>query len=62
MRTPRCQCSDRGCPVHPGISFCIQPATTTLFRIDMDDTAGTAFCEACATDALDSGLFSTEAL
>jgi hypothetical protein len=58
MTNLRCQSSDRGCPAHPGISFCIQPASTTLFRIDMEDQTGTAFCDACAEDAMNSGLFS----
>jgi hypothetical protein len=58
MTNLRCQCSDRGCPVHPGISLCIRPASTTLFRIDMEDQTGTAFCDACAEDAMNSGLFS----
>jgi len=32
-------------------------ATTILYRVDMEDVTGTAFCEACADDAFASGLF-----
>jgi len=30
-----------------------------LFRVDMEDETGTAMCEECADDALDSGVFTT---
>ena len=52
-----CECADPGCPIHPGCP-CDCGATTIVYRIDMDDTAGTAMCERCAEDALDSGVFS----
>ena len=29
----------------------------TVFRVDMDDRTGTAFCWPCAEDAMQSGLF-----
>jgi hypothetical protein len=60
MTNPRCQCSDRGCPGHPGISFCIRNATATLFRVDMEDETGTPFCPVCAAGAMASGLFTDE--
>ena len=53
----RCECSDPGCPKHAGIETCTRPKVTTLYRIDMDDESGTWFCEGCAEDASDSGLF-----
>lgn len=58
----RCECADPGCPIHAGIDQshcppCKRLATTILYRIDMDDTTGTAFCNECAEDAMDSGLF-----
>ena len=51
-----CQCADSLCPVHRGTD-CDLPATRTLYRVDMEDLTGTSFCEACANDALQSGLF-----
>jgi len=59
LRKPACpcQCSDWICSVHTGTSTCSHPATRTLFRIDMEDQTGTAFCDGCAEDAMNSGLF-----
>lgn len=53
----RCECSDPGCPVHKGISRCDLRAAVILHRADMEDISGTAFCDECADDAGDSGLF-----
>ena len=50
-----CECSDPACPVCRG--KCREKAETILFRIDMQDRTGTAMCEPCADDAMDSGLF-----
>ena len=61
-----CQCVDSGCPVQHGPwsrdrQFpCHGVASITLYRVDMDDETGTLFCEACADDAADSGLFSCD--
>jgi hypothetical protein len=52
-----CECSDPGCPVHAGKSDCENAARTLLIRVDMDDSTGTAMCQKCAEDALESGLF-----
>jgi hypothetical protein len=52
-----CRCADPGCPQHKGISRCAEEACVTLFRIDMDDETGTAFCGNCGADAIESGLF-----
>lgn len=56
-----CECSDPGCPVHPGKDSCPVLHTLTTFtvlhRSDMEDETGTLFCDACAEDAYDSGLF-----
>lgn len=63
MKTTRnpdpCECADPGCAHHKGASTCPKPHTGArlLFRVDMDDRTGTVFCDACADDALDSGLF-----
>lgn len=54
----RCECSDPGCPVHNGQSKCNHVATDLLFRVDMEDNTGVYFCDECAADALDSGVFS----
>jgi hypothetical protein len=51
----RCECSDPGCPHCHG--KCDKRATTNLRRIDMVDETGTMMCHACASDALDSGVF-----
>lgn len=53
----RCQCCDPGCPVHQGSGRCTAPATTVLFRVDMEDVTGTPMCDECAADGLESGLF-----
>lgn len=69
----RCQCSDPGCvhAVQPGQSLlrrsltsetrksirCSEIATHRLFRVDMEDLTGTAFCDACGDDAWETGLF-----
>lgn len=60
MKHTLCGCSDPGCPVHPGKSLCPNRADTTLYRVDMEDETGTMMCEACASDAFDSGLFTDE--
>lgn len=54
-----CECSDVGCPVHHGQAVCLSKAKTTVYRVDMEDHTGTRMCEACAGDAMDSGLFTT---
>jgi hypothetical protein len=56
-----CQCSDPGCPVHPNHSDCSRRATTTVYRVDMEDETGTPMCDRCAEDAMDSGVFTTVA-
>ena len=69
----KCECSDTGCSVHKGQAECpvtgLHPAQDEhdsspnygvyLYRIDMDDRTGTFMCGQCATDALESGLFTT---
>jgi hypothetical protein len=52
-----CECIDKGCPAHRGTICTAKGATTILRRIDMHDVTGTAFCESCAIDAMESGLF-----
>jgi len=55
-----CECSGPGCPVHKGYSECFHRAQVTVFRTDMDDQTGTLMCADCATDALNSGVFTPE--
>lgn len=55
--TSTCECSDIGCPYHKGYSQCTKLARQVLRRVDMVDTIGTAFCNGCANDAMESGLF-----
>lgn len=57
-----CECSDSGCKAHKGTSACESIGTTILYRVDMDDLTGTLFCESCADDAMESGLFSDVSL
>ncbi len=52
---PQCECADPGCPHCNG--KCLLPIHQTLYRIDMDDASGTQFCEECANDAMESGVF-----
>lgn len=56
-RTPegdRCRCSDPGCPACDGA--CEALATVVLDRVDTEGSV--EFCEACADDAMASGVFS----
>ena len=53
-----CECSDPGCPACKG--DCRRAAVVVLFRVDMDDSSGVAFCQGCADDAMDAGVFTTE--
>ena len=57
----QCECADKGCPIHTGRKSCKQIATTVLHRVDMEDLAGVAFCDACAEDAYECGLYTDEA-
>ena len=57
MKT-ECECSDMQCPAHKGQANCTKRAVRRLYRIDMTDRTGTYFCQACADDAMASGLFS----
>lgn len=54
-----CECADSGCAAHKGRSSCGNRGAINLQRVDMDDPSGTLFCEACAADALSSGLFTS---
>lgn len=54
----KCECADRECPEHRGTSECFNGALRKpLKRIDMEDHSGTLMCEACAEDAMQSGVF-----
>lgn len=50
-----CECADPGCPYCEG--HCKNNGNFILYRIDMEDTSGTCFCEDCAEDAMESGVF-----
>lgn len=56
----KCECADPGCDAHTSKEDCREYASTILYRIDMEDNSGTAFCEACAADAIGSGVFTDE--
>jgi hypothetical protein len=53
-----CECSDSGCQAHMGKPSCGKPVAETLYRCDMEDETGVAFCAECAEDAANSGVFS----
>lgn len=53
----RCECGNRACPSCHG--QCCRWAVMTLYRVDMQDEGGTAMCDGCGEDALESGLFAT---
>lgn len=52
-----CECCDPLCPVHTGSSQCDRLGVDRLYRVDMIDLDGTLFCEGCADDSIQSGLF-----
>ena len=52
-----CECADKGCPAHRGKSSCDRAARFRMRRVDMEDRTGVLFCEPCADDAADSGVF-----
>lgn len=51
----RCECFDTHC--HGPAGRCSGAGVTILYRVDMMDETGVLFCEACADDAVQSGLF-----
>ena len=51
----KCECSDPGCPCCHG--QCGREATSILYRVDMQDESGVAFCPGCGDDAMESGVF-----
>ena len=57
----KCECADPGCPVEHGSKTqgCQHKAVEILYRVDMEDETGVAFCEGCAEDALTAGVFAT---
>ena len=59
----QCECHDKGCTaeMHTEAKRCGQLATVILYRVDMEDQTGTAFCEGCADDAAMSGVFAYQA-
>lgn len=54
-----CECTDPGCPKHPGKSSCPNYAKGIVYRVDMEDETGTWMCKRCKEDALESGVFRT---
>lgn len=54
----QCECTYPGCSGHKDDETCAHSACIRARRIDMNDgTRPFVFCEACAVDALDSGVF-----
>jgi len=57
MAGQRCECTDSGCPGHPGATRCIRQAVEVVYRVDMTDETGTHVCWPCLSDAMESGLY-----
>jgi len=55
-----CECTDPGCKAHKSEPTCSKPVYETLYRCDMEDNTGVAFCGDCASDAMESGVFATK--
>lgn len=53
-----CEDKDPDCSACGG--HCLSPSDTTVFRVDMEDNTGTPMCDKCASDAFESGLFTTK--
>ncbi len=53
-----CECNDHLCPNHEG-GDCQDEGCMVLYRIDMEDLTGVMFCDVCADDAMESGVFCT---
>ena len=60
MKRLKCKCSDKGCPIHNGKAECYEKSDLLLYRIDQVDEVGTAMCDGCADDAMESGVFDIE--
>lgn len=52
----RCECKEPNCPVHGGDS-CSSRAIVRLRRIDSHGEPHVEFCDECAAEAVDSGMF-----
>lgn len=53
-----CECADTSCQCS---GQCTNEGTIVLYRVDTeDDVIGVRFCNTCADDALESGIFCTE--
>lgn len=57
MKTIICECCDLGCREHEKINQCTNPAKIEIERIDMIDSGSMVFCNICADDVFESGLF-----
>lgn len=58
---PQCECEDPGCPVHPGVERCNKRGLNRVARYDYEtDGDHFKFCDDCAEDAINSGVFSHE--
>ena len=56
----RCECADRGCPVHKPHGACARRAMCNMRRVDTDDVGGVNFCAGCAEVASNLGVFGEE--
>lgn len=54
----QCECTDPSCthPIDDDLR-CLRQAIVILHRVDIHDHSGNAFCESCAEEALDGGMF-----
>ena len=50
-----CRCKNTECEEHKGKKECFLPAIVRLWRVDND--ISTVMCEACASEAMKTGMF-----
>jgi hypothetical protein len=54
-----CGCSDSGCPTGHGSHDCGDKASQWLVRVDDAEQTALPFCDDCASDAYESGIFAS---
>lgn len=52
-----CECSDVGCVRDHGSTPCGRASVVRMHRIDYEGDEGWLFCQECAEDASETGLF-----
>jgi hypothetical protein len=61
QKSPQCECSDLGCKAEHGDKQCNKRGLRRVSRYDYEtDGDHFRFCDVCAEDACDSGVFSID--